>query len=793
MDSQYLLQLNEPQRQAVEYIDGASLVIAGAGSGKTRVLTYKIVHLLHNGYEPYRILALTFTNKAAREMKERIEKLTGGNTASRIWMGTFHSIFLRILRQNSERIGFKRDFTIYDTTDSKTLIKMIIKDMGLDEKVYKPSTIQNAISMAKNALILPDAYAQNRELMESDRRGRRPETVNIYRAYRQRCHIAQAMDFDDILLYTNLLLRDNPEIRQHYREFFRYILVDEYQDTNFAQHLIVSQLCNQENRLCMVGDDAQSIYSFRGANIRNILNLKNSYPDLRIFKLEQNYRSTQNITNAANSLIARNRNQIPKTVFSRNDVGAPVEIVKSYSDLLEGRAVAEAVTRRKSATGDSYEDFAVLYRTNAQSRVLEEELRKANIPYRIYGGLSFYQRKEVKDTISYFRMAVNPDDDEALRRIINTPARGIGDTTVNKLAKAAMDSRVSIWNILNRLDEDVVQINSGTRKKLEGFRDMIAEFVADNAAGANAEQLGVKVVRRSQLLSSLLHDNTPENISRQENIQEVLNGVSEFVTTLTEDGTAEEDPAAVSMAAYLAQVSLQTDQDVKDTDSQAEERVTMMTVHAAKGLEFNNVIIVGVEEELFPSAMASASPAEIEEERRLMYVAITRAKHYCMISWAESRYRNGQTALMRPSRFISEIDSSFTRQSFARSSYGNEHRYNPAERYRDSFHTSTVAVAERSSSRSSSSSSSSYSKPSSQHFPAPATSSSESMATGSGSFTLHAPSEVEVGMRIRHDRFGTGRIVDVDTSGVNARIIVAFDSLEAKTLLLKFARFEILK
>lgn len=816
VDENYLSQLNEPQRRAVEYLGGASLVIAGAGSGKTRVLTYKIVHLLRNGFEPYRILALTFTNKAAKEMRERIEQLVETSVASKIWMGTFHSIFLRILRQNADRIGFRRDFTIYDAADSKALIKTIIKDMGLDDKIYKASTVQNAISMAKNALISPDQYGANRDLMEADRRGRKGEIVNIYRAYRQRCHIAQAMDFDDILYYTNVLLRDNDDVRAHYREFFKYILVDEYQDTNFAQHLIVAQLTNAEENFCVVGDDAQSIYSFRGANIKNILNLRKNYPRLEIFKLEQNYRSTQNIINAANSLIEKNVHQIPKRVFSRNDVGAPVDIVKNYSDLIESVTVAARISQLRMQTGDSFEDFAVLYRTNAQSRILEESLRKQNIPYRIYGGLSFYQRKEVKDAISYFRLSVNPDDDEALRRIINTPGRGIGETTVNKLVKAAIDNRVSVWNILQRLDEGLVSVNSGSRRKLESFRDMIVGFVRLNDERMRADELAVVIIRQSQLLSSLLHDNTPENISRQENIQEVLNGVKEYVGDRMEDGSAEENPAVVLMGAYLAQVSLLTDQDQKDTDAQAEERVTLMTVHAAKGLEFNNVIIVGAEEELFPSAMSSGSLSEIEEERRLMYVAITRAKNYCMISYAESRYRNGQTVLAQPSRFIREIDSRYLRHPLGNNTFNGRPSVNPADRYRESFHSNPFGgFSDRSSGNSTGRSAvEAYNEKVSPRrvsaapgFPSSTSGSScsRSCAPGKllqsqgenastpGNYGLHAASELTSGKRIRHERFGYGKILEVDTSGVNARIIVAFDSLDTKTLLLKFARFEIIE
>lgn len=779
----YLDQLNEPQRAAVEYLDGPALVIAGAGSGKTRVLTYKIVHLLHNGYEPYRILALTFTNKAAREMRERIEKLVGQSTASKLWMGTFHSIFSRILRNNCDRLGFKRDFTIYDTSDSKSLIKTIVKDMGLDDKIYKPNVVMSAISTAKNALMSPEAYEIDRELMEADKRARRPMTCAIYKAYKSRCFLAGAMDFDDLLYYTNVLLRDNPDIRNHYREFFRYILVDEYQDTNFAQHLIVSQLCDKDARLCVVGDDAQSIYSFRGANIKNILNLKRSYPSLMTFKLEQNYRSTQNIINAANSLIEKNKFQIPKRVFSENAVGEPIEVVKSYSDIEESFIIANRIGQVKMRSGDSYDEFAVLYRTNAQSRILEEQLRKRNIPYRIYGGLSFYQRKEIKDAVSYFRLSVNPDDDEALRRIINTPARGIGETTVNKLIRGAMDSGRSIWQILNDLDSSV-DINSGTRKKLDGFREMIQSFIDFNLAGNNADEVAVKIIRDTRLLSSLATDHTPESISKQENLQELLNAVKEFVATQEEQGEVEN----ISISDYLGQISLLTDQDEADT---AEARVTLMTVHAAKGLEFSNVFIVGVEEELFPSVMAASSPMEIEEERRLFYVAITRAKNFCLISYAASRFRNGQTMTCSPSRFIFDIDRRYLRVTGG--SLSDESQFfNPVQRYRDSFHSSTVAPRRAASTTSLSDNyRSGHASLASKPNNAGPTAKPLETSSAPGVFGLHSAEELRQGMRIEHERFGHGVIDSVDTSSANPRIVVRFSNVDTKTLLLKFARFKI--
>ena len=511
---EYLSTLNDQQRDAVLYCDGPQLVIAGAGSGKTRVLTHKILHLLHLGYEPWRILALTFTNKAAHEMRSRIEQLVGSNVASKLWMGTFHSIFARILRLNADRIGFKPSFTIYDTSDSKSLVKTIIRDMGLDEKIYKPSTVLNAISTAKNALISPEDYANLRDLTEADKNARRPRICEIYRNYRDRCVVAGAMDFDDLLYYTNVLLRDNPDVLHHYQEYFRYILVDEYQDTNFAQHVIVTQLSRINRHLSVVGDDAQSIYSFRGANIRNILDLKKSYPTLSTFKLERNYRSTQNIINAAGSLIEKNVDQIPKKVYSENSKGSKIEVVKSFSDYEEAYLVAARVSQVKTATHDSYDEFAILYRTNAQSRILEEALRKRNIPYRIYGGLSFYQRKEVKDAVSYFRLSINPDDEEALKRIINFPARGIGETTLNKLTRTALDSNTSIWNVICDLGRFNPGVNSGTAKKLNAFRTLI-ESMIESSRNKNAYDAARFIIERTGMLAMFMSDSTPESISRR--------------------------------------------------------------------------------------------------------------------------------------------------------------------------------------------------------------------------------------------------------------------------------------
>lgn len=766
---EYLDKLNPQQRDAVTYTDGPALVIAGAGSGKTRVLTYKIVHLLTHGYEPWRILALTFTNKAAREMRERIEQLVGPKTASRLWMGTFHSIFARLLRQNAERIGYKSNFTIYDTADSKSLVKSIIKDMDLDDKIYKPSAVLSAISAAKNALISPEKYATLKDVMDADKQSRRPLIYSIYRTYCDRCFSSGAMDFDDLLYYMNVLLRDNPDLLHHYQEFFRYVLVDEYQDTNFAQHVIVSQLCRENQNLCVVGDDAQSIYSFRGANISNILNLKRGYPNLQIFKLEQNYRSTQNIINAANSLIDKNTQQIKKNVFSKNEPGQRIEVVQSYSDFEEGYLVANRISQVKMRSHDSFEDFAILYRTNAQSRVLEESLRKRNIPYRIYGGLSFYQRKEVKDAIAYFRLAVNPYDDEALKRIINYPARGIGETTVNKLWRCAIDNKVSIWDIITNLDTYTPGVNSGTAKKLTAFSDMIQRFIDMNRQGATAEEVAARIIADTRILAVLLTDNTPENLSKQENINELMSGVREFVLNRTEEGNDD-----LSLTSFLGEVSLATDQDLEEGDD-AQERVTLMTAHAAKGLEFNNVFIVGVEEDLFPSAMSNGSLSEIEEERRLLYVAITRARKFCMLSYASSRYRNGMTTMCSPSRFIRDIDpaylqlSSGTVLSTPKPSFAS---------YRSSYHTPASAPRR--------SSATSTSAPA----PAPNQPAKDTNVPGAA---IHKAGELEVGTVIEHTRFGRGTVTDIDTSQPDTRITVDFDNTGERVLLLKFARFSIIQ
>lgn len=763
----YLSKLNEQQRAAVEYLAGPELVIAGAGSGKTRVLTYKIVHLLAHEYEPWRILALTFTNKAAREMRERIETLVGSQISSKLWMGTFHSIFSRILHIHADRIGFKSNFTIYDASDSKSLIKMIIKDMQLDDKVYKPSTVLNAISWAKNALVSPENYLGDRDLIEADRRAKRPAVGNIYKAYVDRCRLSDAMDFDDLLYYTNILLADNADILRHYREFFRYVLVDEYQDTNFAQHRIIRLLTQDNGSLCVVGDDAQSIYSFRGANIRNILELKREYPDLVIFKLEQNYRSTQNIISAANTLIAKNSMQIPKEVFSKNDIGERIEIVKSYSDFEEGYLVANRISQVKMRGTDSFDEFAILYRTNAQSRVLEESLRKRNIPYRIYGGLSFYQRKEIKDVVAYLRLAINPNDDEALKRVINTPARGIGETTVKKIASAALVNHLSMADVLYNLDKYGTDLNRGTKTKLASFASLIDSFGALVKNGLNADEMTQTVITNTGIMSMYLSDTTPESISKQENINELLNAARSFVADKLEQG----DDDHIGLQDFLSEVSLATDQDSDDETNEA--KVTLMTIHAAKGLEFANVFIVGVEEELLPSAMSLSSLQEIEEERRLLYVAMTRAKKYCMMSYATSRFHNGQTKTCQPSRFIADIDRRYLKAESG-SDFAAAHK--PQSDFRNFNRFETLR------------------KPSQPAAPTRTTISPKNLTPiRSNDFVTHSSDSLAVGQTIEHQRFGVGTIINIDRSQPDHKIVVDFDNIQQRTLLLKFARFKIIK
>ena len=774
MEKTLLQNLNSAQRDAVLYTDGPQLVIAGAGSGKTRVLTYKIAYLLSQGYEPWRILALTFTIKAANEMKERIARLVGREVAARLWMGTFHSIFSRILHANAERLNFRSDFTIYDTADSRSLLKTIIKEMQLDDKIYKPATVQSIISNAKNALITPSLYSTNAELLEMDRKQKRPMMHNIYRTYWERCFRAGAMDFDDLLLYTNILFRDHPDVAQKYRDLFRYVLVDEYQDTNFSQHLIVNQLCREHGRLCVVGDDAQSIYSFRGANIGNILNLKNEYKGLQINKLEQNYRSTQNIVDAANSLISKNKEQIRKRVFSEKERGSKVTVFASYSDFEEGYLVANRIKEMHLLNSTPYNDFAILYRTNAQSRVLEEALRKRNMPYRIYGGLSFYQRKEIKDAVAYMRLTINPNDEEAFKRVVNYPARGIGETTVGKILACAQLHNVGVWSVLSDPTEYNLQINSGTRTKLAAFRDLIQGF-SDSAGEKSIYDLVEHILQRSGIIADIYTSDTPENISRQENIQELLGGVMEFYSLRQEEGNE-----AVTLSDFLAEISLITDQD--KGDEQDDDKVTLMTIHSAKGLEFRNVFITGLEEDLFPSAMCVESLQQIEEERRLLYVAITRAQENCILTYAHTRFRNGKTNTCRPSRFLKDLDTQYVNMpdeapvSTTKSPYADapwRSQYTSFERsFKAPTKPSTLKPIENSR------------RIVTAEQPVAPTQQRDSVMSGAGTLRVSA--------RIRHERFGLGTVEAIEGVGDNCKISVAFDNVGRKQLLLKFAKFTIL-
>ena len=771
-NNDYLDKLNSVQRAAVEYLGGPELVIAGAGSGKTRVLTYKIVHLLNMGHYPGRILALTFTNKAAREMRERIEALVGQAVASRLWMGTFHSIFSRFLRMHADRIGFSPNFTIYDSADSKSLVKTIIKELKLDDKIYRPGIVLNAISQAKNNLYSPEDYAADTDLTNSDKSSGRGRTHEIYRLYRDRCRIAGAMDFDDLLFYTNVLFRDNPDVLAHFRQYFSYVLVDEYQDTNFAQHLIVRQLCETTQNLCVVGDDAQSIYSFRGANIRNILDFKKVFPSLRTFKLEENYRSTRNIIGAANTLIAANREQIPKEVFSNNADGERIEVVQAYNEYEEAYIVANRIAQVRMRYRCPLSEIAVLYRTNAQSRVLEEALRGRNLAYRVFGGLAFYQRKEVKDAVSYFRLAVNPDDDEAFRRVINTPKRGIGDTTLGKIGAAAMSSGTSLYRVICSPDEYGLDVNKGTLAKISGFANIIRGFVESVENGAPAAVVARSVYEATGILKEYTSDNTPENISKRDNLLELLKAVDDFTDSSRESG---DDRGG--MSDFLAEVSLLTDQDSNNEDGDC---VTLMTIHSAKGLEFGAVFVVGVEEEIIPSVKSRFSPAQIEEERRLMYVAITRAKQFCMLSYAGKRMINGQQMSTVPSRFLRDISPEYLRKMTGSTFDGAPVSRDQFNRQHHSF-----SAASPSTYRSNTEVSRVESRPTAApKAPAPAT---------AGGHTTHMADELVVGLRIEHPTFGLGVISHIDTSRPDHRISVDFSGDGShRTLLLKFARFKIL-
>ncbi|MCR4920133.1 MAG: UvrD-helicase domain-containing protein [Bacteroidaceae bacterium] len=767
-----LSELNPAQQAAVVSCDSPSLVIAGAGSGKTRVLTYKIAYLLEQGYNPWNILALTFTNKAAREMQQRISTQVGADLASQLWMGTFHSIFSRILRIESQLLGFSSNFTIYDATDSKSLVKSIIREMQLNDKSYKPSTVCARISSAKNSLVMPDAYASNATILRRDGSQGMERLGEIYRTYQMRCRQANAMDFDDLLLYTWQLLSQHEEVRQKYQERFHYVLVDEYQDTNYAQHQIVWLLTRERQRVCVVGDDAQSIYSFRGANIDNILNFQQMYTGAKLFKLEQNYRSTQNIVSAANSVIHHNERQIRKDVFSQNNVGNPVEVCRAYSDVDETNIVARKIRSFVRAQHIPYSQIAVLYRTNAQSRNFEETLRREGLPYRIYGGMSFYQRKEVKDVIAYFRLVVNPNDEEAFKRAINYPARGIGQTTVDKILALASTQGVSVWDAMGA-EAETLHINKGTRAKLEAFRRLIDGFHAE-ADTLDAYTLGLRIVRESGVRDDVFQGHEPEDLSRQENLQELMDGISAFVQQHTEEGLG------ILLTHYLQEVSLLSDQD--EDDSEGNEKVTLMTIHSAKGLEFDVVFVVGLEENLFPSEMSLENPRQIEEERRLFYVAMTRARQHLILTYAKSRIRYGKMEFGRPSRFLHEIDSRYLRLN------GGESNAPQATPRTPSSRSVLLRKDERSlaQGRASSCGSDSASLPNTP--PGPRFVRVRPTASSTASQDVQSVGNLSVGARVVHDRFGRGVIERIEGQGLDAKATVRFDNVGVKVLLLRFAR-----
>lgn len=810
--------LNEAQRAAVEYIDGPSLVIAGAGSGKTRVLTYKIAYLLSQGMKPWSIMALTFTNKAAREMKERIGKLVGNDLAQHLYMGTFHSIFSRILRAEAEHIGFNNNFTIYDESDSRSLIKAIVKEMGLDDKKYKPAAVHAKISMAKNNLMSAAAYESDAAIFEQNKRAQMPEVGKIFVAYVQRCKQANAMDFDDLLTLTYQLFREHEDIRHKYAARFDYVLVDEYQDTNHVQMSIVMQLCQEKQRVCAVGDDSQSIYSFRGANIDNILNYQRQFQGTRLFKLEQNYRSTQTIVEAANSLIKHNRNQIPKDVFSENAKGEKIQYKPAYSDKEEAVIVAKDVKRIRREDGCQYSDFAILYRTNAQSRSFEEEFRKQGIPYRIYGGLSFYQRKEIKDIIAYFRLVANPDDEEAIKRIINYPARGIGATTVLKIADCAHQNQVSFWEVIGAPERYGLAVTKGTMNKLETFRLLISSFI-ERAQTTDVYELGDAIIKESGISQDIMSGKDADDLARQENLEEFLSGMSAFVEERREEGRFDE----LFLQDYLQDVALLTDAD-SDGDKD-EPRVSLMTVHAAKGLEFPTVFVVGLEENIFPSPLSAASLRELEEERRLLYVAITRAEKHCILTNAKNRWRYGKMEFDNPSRFIDEIDSKLidSQDEAGGSLFGSradsssdqpewaraqrprrpwedagQPRY--SSRYQNSKPVASQFVADPKPSLSEGNFKSvralnaakrymetHSSHPASRSTGSAASSVSSSAASSAGSSSCG----LQEGMKIEHQRFGRGTVLKIEGTGENTKATVEFVHSGTKQLLLKFAKFTV--
>ncbi|MEH2791564.1 UvrD-helicase domain-containing protein [Segatella copri] len=832
-----LKDLNEAQRAAVEYIDGPSLVIAGAGSGKTRVLTYKIAYLLSQGMKPWSIMALTFTNKAAREMKERIGKLVGNDLAQHLYMGTFHSIFSRILRAEAEHIGFNNNFTIYDESDSRSLIKAIVKEMGLDDKKYKPAAVHAKISMAKNNLMSAAAYESDAAIFEQNKRAQMPEVGKIFVAYVQRCKQANAMDFDDLLTLTYQLFREHEDIRHKYAARFDYVLVDEYQDTNHVQMSIVMQLCQEKQRVCAVGDDSQSIYSFRGANIDNILNYQRQFQGTRLFKLEQNYRSTQTIVEAANSLIKHNRNQIPKDVFSENAKGEKIQYKPAYSDKEEAAIVAKDVKRIRREDGCQYSDFAILYRTNAQSRSFEEEFRKQGIPYRIYGGQSFYQRKEIKDIIAYFRLVANPDDEEAIKRIINYPARGIGATTVLKIADCAHQNQVSFWEVIGAPERYGLAVTKGTMNKLETFRLLISSFI-ERAQTTDVYELGDAIIKESGISQDIMSGKDADDLARQENLEEFLSGMSAFVEERREEGRFDE----LFLQDYLQDVALLTDAD-SDGDKD-EPRVSLMTVHAAKGLEFPTVFVVGLEENIFPSPLSAASLRELEEERRLLYVAITRAEKHCILTNAKNRWRYGKMEFDNPSRFIDEIDGKlidsqdeaggslfgsmsdqpeWARAQRPRRPWEDAEQPRYSSRYQNSKPVASQFVADpkpslfddepetsRTSGRSSVSGRSSlsegnfksvralnaakrYMETHSSHPASRGTGSSVASVSSSSAASSAGSSScgLQEGMKIEHQRFGRGTVLKIEGTGENTKATVEFVHSGTKQLLLKYAKFTV--
>ena len=809
MNTEILSQLNDSQRVAVEYCDGASLVIAGAGSGKTRVLTYKIAWLLQQGMKPWQILALTFTNKAAREMKERIGRLVGEEQARYLHMGTFHSVFARILRAEADKIGYNANFTIYDQTDARSLVKTIIKEMGLDDKVYKPSSVSDRISMAKNHLLLPQAYQQSAWAAD-DASQKRPQVANIYIRYAERCRQANAMDFDDLLVQTWVLLQKHEDIRQKYVDKFHFVLVDEYQDTNFAQQSIVYQLTKERQKVCVVGDDAQSIYSFRGANIDNILNFQSQYNDAKLFKLEQNYRSTQLIVQAANSLIRRNERQIPKNVFSENEHGERLKLKPAYSDREEAMIVTQDIKRIKRQDNCNWSDFAILYRTNSQSRSFEEQMRKDGIPYRIYGGLSFYQRKEIKDVIAYFRLIANPDDEEAFKRIVNYPARGIGDTTVGKIIQTAQAYGVSLWQVIKQPVLFPMDVSKGTMTKIQIFRELIEGWIA-RLQTEDAYTLGHDIIMNSGISKDIYSGRNPEDISRQENLEEFLGGMQDFVESRREEDMGDD----VYLPDFLQEVALLTDLDSDNGDDN--DKVTLMTIHSAKGLEFPTVFVVGLEENIFPSPMCTNSLRELEEERRLLYVAITRAEKHCILTCAQNRFRYGRMEYDTPSRFIRDIDpellevqgeagvgdtpfGSASRQAYNRydgGAYGTGKTggYSRSSRYESEdpewmqnprpvasqfkADPKPRAVAPRQPEKPVNPFGANFKRVYNAVAPRP-------MASDPSANDLHE------GTRIEHQRFGIGTVVRIEGTGENTKATVEFRNAGTKQLLLKFAKFKII-